>query len=569
MAYEHLQAAIGHTPTSAGLKDLILFYLIRAWQQTLQPPQTLFINISPGEKKQDQMWDGALYKDKTTKPKKKSVTIDESSMVKIDRPKATPKPSTVYFEDVYDENYHSNHPPPPAPSPPPFTPGTAVGPARRGNKSLDVFEFLDPTKTPDTAKPSEQMKMVGHAPSLFEEPEQMENGADLYAQHGFSYGSGPVPPSLYHHDSTKSMDFTTPANPRDRTRRQTSDYPPPIGIHRSDSMMSTGEKKRKRGQQLEVGAQNGHHDTPMTDASFTESARSPPRLLHSGLTGGLERMLRPLPAPEYSDYDSENDQNVEANEALLTMKKLRQARSNGGEAGLGISTNRKSSKLLSMFGGVSAVKPNPATKAITAGSVSGSTRRGSNESTPSRSTIQPKQKRHKADQLEAESKSTRKSSNNGSVVTSASANHDEKRSSRRLKEIEYQAKHQDEGSDSVRGSSKRTKRTNGEAAPSESQGDKSDDEGNAGRARAALFLSMITKGPESDRGYSVHKMLKRFHKLDNESVGTQDDDQSKSGRSKAGSRVEKDKKDKEEDEKELWRALRIRRTKSGEYRLFF
>jgi cell growth-regulating nucleolar protein len=67
------------------------------------------------------------------------------------------------------------------------------------------------------------------------------------------------------------------------------------------------------------------------------------------------------------------------------------------------------------------------------------------------------------------------------------------------------------------------------------------------RPRSDLFLSLCTKGPESDRGYSVNKALKRFHR-----------ERSSSGTS-LGKVME---------EKELWRSLRMRRNERGEIVLF-
>ncbi|KAI1809407.1 hypothetical protein GGS20DRAFT_303629 [Poronia punctata] len=80
--------------------------------------------------------------------------------------------------------------------------------------------------------------------------------------------------------------------------------------------------------------------------------------------------------------------------------------------------------------------------------------------------------------------------------------------------------------------------------------DEKDDESGAMviyRPRSDLFLSFCTKGPESDRGYSVNKALKRFHR-----------ERTSSGDS-LGKVME---------EKELWRSLRMRRNERGEIVLF-
>ncbi|KAK5110038.1 hypothetical protein LTR16_005669, partial [Cryomyces antarcticus] len=59
--------------------------------------------------------------------------------------------------------------------------------------------------------------------------------------------------------------------------------------------------------------------------------------------------------------------------------------------------------------------------------------------------------------------------------------------------------------------------------------------------RAALFMSFVNKGPDSKRGCSINKALKRYHR----EVGKDD-----------------------EEEKALWRSLRLRRNSRGEIVLF-
>ena len=67
------------------------------------------------------------------------------------------------------------------------------------------------------------------------------------------------------------------------------------------------------------------------------------------------------------------------------------------------------------------------------------------------------------------------------------------------------------------------------------------------KPRADAFLSVINKGPTSEKGYSMNKALKRFHRE----------------RQAAGSNAPRSK-----EEKELWRALRLRRNDRGEIVLF-
>lgn len=64
-------------------------------------------------------------------------------------------------------------------------------------------------------------------------------------------------------------------------------------------------------------------------------------------------------------------------------------------------------------------------------------------------------------------------------------------------------------------------------------------------SRAELFLSFVNKGPDSERGCSINKALKRYHRE----------------RDVRGE-------DREEDDKELWKSLRVRRNDRGEIVLF-
>ena len=67
------------------------------------------------------------------------------------------------------------------------------------------------------------------------------------------------------------------------------------------------------------------------------------------------------------------------------------------------------------------------------------------------------------------------------------------------------------------------------------------------KPRADLFLSFVNKGPDSERGCSMNKALKRFHRERTSTGGS------------LGKSLE---------EKELWRSLRMRRNERGEIVLF-
>jgi cell growth-regulating nucleolar protein len=67
------------------------------------------------------------------------------------------------------------------------------------------------------------------------------------------------------------------------------------------------------------------------------------------------------------------------------------------------------------------------------------------------------------------------------------------------------------------------------------------------KPRADVFLSFVNKGPESEKGCSMNKALKRFHRE----------------RKAAGTELTKGR-----EEKELWRSLRLRKNERGEIVLF-
>ena len=67
------------------------------------------------------------------------------------------------------------------------------------------------------------------------------------------------------------------------------------------------------------------------------------------------------------------------------------------------------------------------------------------------------------------------------------------------------------------------------------------------KSRAEFFMSFVTKGPDSAQGCSMNKALKRYHR----------------------ERGEKSRGVKEDEEKELWKGLRLKRNERGEVVVFF
>jgi cell growth-regulating nucleolar protein len=78
------------------------------------------------------------------------------------------------------------------------------------------------------------------------------------------------------------------------------------------------------------------------------------------------------------------------------------------------------------------------------------------------------------------------------------------------------------------------------------------------REMATHFLSLVSK--DSERGTSFHKALKRFHR------DFSDEYDADRGRDQGRSRADRERR--AEDEKDLWRSLRLRRNDRGEIVVF-
>lgn len=390
-----------------------------------------------------QKYQGALYKEKPDKQSKKSVKIEKTSSL---------APRKAYVEDAPDPDTGNAltivNPPPEAPSPPnarPMQPAEAV----------NVFDFLVTEDTPNASNISlggskEQMQMVADAPSVFEAGLQVASESDddheydeAFKEHGYSYGTEPIPAKK----PQKQIEYQTPApkNPQSGSRES---------IYELDGTTGRStDKKRKRNhvEELDIAAirRSQERDEVMADA---------PAVLHSGLTGGLGRLLSRSkfpPSPEYSGNEPGTLSPLKRPKSIITKERGR----NGTSALVRI---RKGS----------------------------SSRRTSDESRP--------RKHHR---------SHRHHSTNGDE-------HDSERPKRKLKTIEYHPQQDNDSQQLV-----------------------------VYRTRAELFLSFVTKGPESETGYSMNKALKRYHR-EREEQGL--------GMGKA------------EEEKQLWKSLRLRRNERGE-----
>ena len=316
-------------------------------------------------------------------------------------------------------------------------------------------------ETPNASKVSlggtkSQMRMVGGAPSVFEAGRRLAselegdggiNGPDLgFEENGYSYGTAPVQVN----GRKSKVEFATPAPKREQNGSREPMY------EREESDRRSTDKKRKRHtvEELDLTAARSsvEQDEIMADA---------PAVLHTGLTGGLNRLLSSSkfpPSPDYSGGDGYD---------ASPTSPIKRTRSAKGEKERG----RVSSALVSTR------------KASTS-------RRASDESRP--------RKKH----------------------SSHRHAHHEDRPKRKLKTIEYHGREKDSSRQQLV----------------------------VYRTRAELFRSLVTKGPESETGCSMNKALKRYHREREESgLGL----------------------GKVEEEKELWKALRLRRNERGEIVVFF
>lgn len=408
---------------------------------------------------EDQKYQGALYKDKSKKQNQnqnqnqnqtqnhnnnnnnysghsqpanpRQTNFNDDSYNNYDNSKAMVR--HAYVEDCFeDREYDWNEyvgqtddgkspaePPPEAPTPP----------SAHNEDHVNVFDFMIATgQTPNASTLS--LAHDGHKPDPAESTSlvRYESKDDEYlestsymdgAEPLIEYGSGPVP----------THEFVTPAPKHERRKHKDSDV--------------KKDKKRKR----------LHVDVP----SDQDMADAPP-VLHSGLTGGLNRMMRPVfpPSPDYSGND------IPEVSPASPLKKTKHAKH--------AKHGQVSNSLFGMIAGP------PKTKIKT--------------------------KKHKT--------STKKSSNHhkdGKVP----------------KLIEYRPRSKD-----------------GLEEAGESQMV-------LFKPRADVFLSFINKGPESERGCSMNKALKRFHRE----------------RQEAGTTMGKG-----AEEKELWKSLRLRHNERGEIVLF-
>lgn len=393
-----------------------------------------------------QKYQGALYRDKKGKGQQQ-------------HPPATPQVANngtnskmvqaAYVEDAADEfgswrdyeqrtdddNQSIDDPLPEAPTPPSATDADA---------DVNVFDFLVANPTPTAS----HVSLPATAPLPLSEEKQLVR-FDPEANGITDTPKENITAMVQYDDGQVPSHYETPAPKFQRRKVRDTDKD------------AKKDKKRKR---LHIET-----DHIMTDA---------PPMLHTGLTGGINRMMsRPTvfpPSPDYSGGDV-----AETPASPLKKSKSKHTRSSRPAESLGNS-------LMAMIAATSKPKSTSTTK-----------------------------KRTKTKSTSSPSKPKKKKKRSSSTTTKAIE------APKEQKLIEF------------RPASKDGKDESGAMV--------------VYKPRAEHFLSFVNKGPESERGCSVNKALKRYHRE----------------RVAAGVPVSK-----LMEEKELWRSLRMRKNERGEIVLF-
>jgi cell growth-regulating nucleolar protein len=460
---------------------------------------------------EDQKYQGKLYKEKKPKPqhqKKDSAQHDNSQALTA---------HNAYVEDATeaDNAVAIVDAPPRAPTPPPAAHSLGYH-EQAAIEDVNVFDFLEATETPSAPRahaPVDESRMLedsqppaydeSYTPAIsdvmkFQVPDDED---ETFAQTGFSYGHESVRPSRERYDS-----YVTPAPKPKHSRTKSRDTDVETTSKKTD-------RKRKRNSPAEldmslVRAQE-ERDSMMAEA---------PPMLHSGLTGGLNRLLA---RPEFPP--SPEDSGEYANSPLSPMKRAKQGNSTA------LMRAQREWEIQQQKARKADIKEQREREEKEKKAKERGRERDRKERQASTALvkIRPKKKR---DDSGKEIRRIRRRQYSSSVSPAP-------RERKTLKAIEYRRSGSRSASPEVNG--QLIVRPSGDVVPVNTETD----------PRADLFMSFITKGPESERGMSVNKALKRYHR-------ERHDD-----RDRAPSKAD--------EEKELWKNLRLKRNDRGEIVLFF
>lgn len=391
-----------------------------------------------------QKYQGKLYKEKKPKGQQQNNQIQQQS--NNSQALAPHKHTPGDAADADSGAVAVVDAPPKAPSPPP---------------AVNVFDFLVSDATPNASKvslaPVDDSRMIEDGREYTQNMPGAFDSADVggIQQNGYSYGPG----SLERYESSKEDPYT-PAPKYERNKDK----------DRSTEKKSDKKRKRQAMDELDMSAVKSQQEQ---DATMMDA----PPILHTGLTGGLNKMLGHTEYPPSPDYSGDAGDNSPS--SPIKRKKHSKAEKERGR-------KRESGS-----------------------------RKVSDSTENSR-----KSKREK--DSEKERRRPREIVRVRRRRGSSSSPEREQRKSKPLKAIEYYP----EGNGS------------GETSALVLHN----------HSRAELLLSYVSKGPESERGLSVNKALKRYHRDRLERWGH--------GVSK------------QEEEKELWKSIRLKRNDRGEIVLF-
>ncbi|KAH7072997.1 hypothetical protein BKA63DRAFT_55366 [Paraphoma chrysanthemicola] len=468
---------------------------------------------------EDQKYQGKLYKEKKPKgqhQKKDSAQQDQSQAL---------TPHNAYVEDANeaDNAVALVDAPPRAPTPPPAAHSLGYH-EQAAIEDYNVFDFLEGTETPHAPRihePIDESRMIedSQPPAYEAEPAyeeqytpaisdvmkfQLADDDETFAQTGFSYGNEPVRPTSKRYDS-----YTTPAPKSKHSRTKSRDTDVETTTKKTD-------RKRKRNSPTEldmslVRAQE-QRDVMMADA---------PPMLHSGLTGGLNRLLA---RPEFPP--SPEDSGEYANSPLSPMKRAKQGNS---KALLRAQRDYEAQQLKQRKADIKEQREREEKEKKDKKAKERGRERDRKERQASTALVKVRPKKRREDS-NTEIRRIRRRQYSSSVSPPP-------RERKTMKAIEYNPS--DSRSPSPDGNGQLIVRPNGDLAAANTGID----------PRADLFMSFITKGPESERGMSVNKALKRYHRERHEH------------RDRAPT--------KGDEEKELWKNMRLKKNDRGEVVLFF
>ncbi|MCJ1307596.1 hypothetical protein MMC25_001243 [Agyrium rufum] len=454
---------------------------------------------------------GALYREKpNSKQKRVSILVPNDKRNSI-IPKA-------YVEDAPEEHEYretstsllednTEYRPsavPRAPTPPSAIPEEAP-------PAFNVFDFLVTDDSPNASRVSlvappareeEQMQMVVDAPPIFKEivprserRQEYETSSESEEEPNDVYSYQDTPAITIEPKQSRRESYQTPApKPRNtETKRNSMVYELDAGP--ATTRKSTDKKRKRQVEELDLTV--ARHTSQELDEMMEDGDAHPS--LHTGLTGGLNRLLSRStkfpPSPEYSGGDANEDV-----ASLLSPVKRTRAIDNKPH-------NRE-------VNGATADRNKP------------SKERG--RTTHSAALVRVRKVRKGSD--ESRPRKHQRSQRHSSVedrphhisASHKDRHHSSERQHSKVKAIEYHPTQQSSKDD-----------------PSSQLV--------LYQSRAELLMSFVTKGPDSTNGCSMNKALKRYHRERGE-VGP---------------------KEKGEEEKMLWKSLRLKRNERGEVVVMF